>query len=307
MRTVLALSFALIAASVCGAERPSLFPRLHARLRPPPCVPATPCVPSFPCPVAPVPEPEPTPKVEASPKKYDHVTLRGTVVWPATRPVPPAEVFNVGPAAARNPFGRVVSNQLLIDPTNLGVKNVVVWLRPDDDVRIHTFPLHMVKPELRKPEAVTHTVKVVAGNYEPRVLALRVRDKLRFVNGTPAQTNLNLTSDIESVNILRAPGADWRSKPVEAQRLPVYFADDLHPWMAGRVRIFDHPYYAVTDKDGRFEIRDVPPGKWRVVYQHELGYHKGKEGLLGFTVEVKDDRKTLELDAVKIEFPTTQR
>ena len=30
-----------------------------------------------------------------------------------------------------------------------------------------------------------------------------------------------------------------------------------------------HPYYAVTDESGRFELTDVPPGEYELVAWHE--------------------------------------
>ena len=68
--------------------------------------------------------------------------------------------------------------------------------------------------------------------------------------------------------------------------------------------VFDHPYFAVTDAEGKFEIKNAPAGKWRIMYRHENGYHKGKAGNKGFPVEIKDHgRGTLELLPVEFEFP----
>lgn len=44
---------------------------------------------------------------------------------------------------------------------------------------------------------------------------------------------------------------------------------DCHPWMEGFVYIFDHPYVAVTDDNGKFVINDVPPGVYTVEAWHE--------------------------------------
>jgi hypothetical protein len=57
--------------------------------------------------------------------------------------------------------------------------------------------------------------------------------------------------------------------------------------MNGWVRIFDHPYYATTDADGKFEIKNVPAGKWKMVVWHEAkGFLNGREGRLGMPVDV---------------------
>lgn len=42
-----------------------------------------------------------------------------------------------------------------------------------------------------------------------------------------------------------------------------------HVWMNAEAFIVDHPYYAVTDESGKFEITDVPPGEYELVAWHE--------------------------------------
>jgi hypothetical protein len=57
--------------------------------------------------------------------------------------------------------------------------------------------------------------------------------------------------------------------------------------MEGFVKVFDNPYYAVTDGDGKFEIKNAPAGKLRVVYwQEKVGYKGGKEGRFGEQIDV---------------------
>jgi hypothetical protein len=37
-----------------------------------------------------------------------------------------------------------------------------------------------------------------------------------------------------------------------------------HPWSRGYIAVFDHPYFAVSDDQGRFTISDLPPGTYTV-------------------------------------------
>ena len=39
-------------------------------------------------------------------------------------------------------------------------------------------------------------------------------------------------------------------------------ACDVHGWMQGWIVVADNPYYAVTEKNGTFAIKDIPPGKY---------------------------------------------
>ena len=58
------------------------------------------------------------------------------------------------------------------------------------------------------------------------------------------------------------------------------------------MRIFDHPYYAVTDEDGKFEIKDAPAGNYRIVYWHEnVGFKGGKDGRFGEPVAIPANNK----------------
>jgi hypothetical protein len=42
-----------------------------------------------------------------------------------------------------------------------------------------------------------------------------------------------------------------------------------HVWMNAEMMVVPHPYYAVTDESGRFELTDVPPGEYQIVAWHE--------------------------------------
>jgi hypothetical protein len=50
----------------------------------------------------------------------------------------------------------------------------------------------------------------------------------------------------------------------------------------------DSPYYAVTDKDGKFTIKNVPPGKYTVTALHRKAAPTGVDQ----EVEVKDANVT---------------
>lgn len=45
--------------------------------------------------------------------------------------------------------------------------------------------------------------------------------------------------------------------------------DAGHVWMNGYVVVTNHPYVALTDKEGKYEITDIPPGKYKVEFWHE--------------------------------------
>lgn len=46
---------------------------------------------------------------------------------------------------------------------------------------------------------------------------------------------------------------------------------NVHPEMAGYIVVVPTPYFAVTEKDGTFDIKDVPPGHYMLVTWSEEG------------------------------------
>ena len=49
----------------------------------------------------------------------------------------------------------------------------------------------------------------------------------------------------------------------------VPFKCDVHGWMNAYVGVMSNPYFAVTDKDGKFELKSLPPGTYTIEAWHE--------------------------------------
>ncbi|MGL6074194.1 MAG: cupredoxin domain-containing protein [Fimbriiglobus sp.] len=233
---------------------------------------------------------------QADETKY--VTVKGQV---KRKELPQAEFVDVNADKAHCEMnGKLPKEAVLVDKTTKGLKNVVVWIRPDTDDRKETFPKDKIKPELAKPTPKTHTIDQPCCQFIPRILAVRVGDDLEVKNSSPVAHNIKI--DEFGINPIMAAKSTYKAtKPFAATNSPIKFTCSIHSWMVGNIRVFDHPYYAITDKDGKFEIKDLPAGKWRIVYWHENGLHQGKTGALGFPFEAKD--AMTELKAIDFEFP----
>ena len=83
-------------------------------------------------------------------------------------------------------------------------------------------------------------------------------------------------------NVLLPPNTEKEIDDLKADRFPVSVECNIHPWMNGWVRVFNHPYFAVTDENGGFEFKDAPAGNWQLMIWHGsggwLGGAKGKNG-----------------------------
>ena len=60
-----------------------------------------------------------------------------------------------------------------------------------------------------------------------------------------------------------------QEKVFTAKEVMVPFKCDVHGWMNAYAGVLDHPYYAVSDKDGKFELKTLPPGTYTIEAWHE--------------------------------------
>lgn len=240
--------------------------------------------------------------------KAEWVTVKGQVLM--SKDKIPAPAVGTVPVAGSDKAhceskGPLAKTVLLVNPKNDGVKNVVAFLRPNNDERKLTFPKDKIKPSLVKVAPTNHVIDQPCCQFEPRVLAVRVGDTLEVKNSSPVVHNINYKGE-NPFNVNVPAGMSHKMpQPFEATNSPILFECNVHPWMAGRIRVFDHPYYAMTDADGKFEIKDVPAGKWKIVYWHELGIHDStKGGIAGATIDVAGP--TLDLKPIDLNLPSAK-
>lgn len=108
--------------------------------------------------------------------------------------------------------------------------------------------------------------------YVPHVVALQTGQTLHVTTSDPTLHNVHGTSiDNPAFNFaLVAKGQVKDLTFDQPETFPVRC--DVHPWMKAYVRVFSHPWFAVTDKNGAFHIRDVPAGTYTLVaWQEKYG------------------------------------
>ena len=106
--------------------------------------------------------------------------------------------------------------------------------------------------------------------YVPHVMGLVAGQKLRILNSDPAMHNVHPTArNNESWNISQMPGASPMEKTFTQEELMLPITCNQHHWMKMYVNVLRHPFFAVTDSDGRFEIKGLPPGDYKLAVVHE--------------------------------------
>jgi hypothetical protein len=224
-------------------------------------------------------------------------TIKGQVVFPAGKPVPERKKLEVSQDKQHClSKGDILDESVLVNPKNKGIKNVVVWLRPDDTNPKSPFPKEKVHPAdaQRKPAEVV--IDQPCCMFVNRITLARVGDTLVVKNPAPVAHNFFMTSTVNGDHNPTIPKeSDWKMpEPLKAEASPIPFKCSIHPWMDGYIRVFEHPYYTLTDENGNFEIKNAPAGKWRAVYWHEkVGFLGGRDGRFGTPIEVAGATTTL--------------
>jgi len=104
--------------------------------------------------------------------------------------------------------------------------------------------------------------------YSPPVIAARAGAALEISNSDPLMHNVRASGQSPLFNF---------AMPVQGlkiiKRLPqrpaiIRVGCDVHPWMHAVIRTFDHPYFTVTDANGRYQV-SVPSGPKKIVFWHE--------------------------------------
>ncbi len=106
--------------------------------------------------------------------------------------------------------------------------------------------------------------------YVPRIVALMANQPLEIRNDDATIHNVHATpkSNTEWNKAQRAGSPPLRvSFPTPELAIP--FMCNVHPWMRAFVFVFTNPYYAVTGREGKFELRNLPPGTYMMEAWHE--------------------------------------
>jgi hypothetical protein len=173
------------------------------------------------------------------------------------------------PLGAEPEFVRQIPNeQLIIDGKTQGIKNALVYLRN------HPKAIH---PDYTKMPLSAKELTLLNCQFTPRVFTLEVGQVLVMtadqVAGEPTNFHAELQHN-QNFNVLvpvQGPALRWT--PKQAETLPVLIRSSIYPTAKAYFVVQDHPYFAVTDAKGEFELKNLPPGKHELTIWHEtVGY-----------------------------------
>jgi plastocyanin len=134
--------------------------------------------------------------------------------------------------------------------------------------------------------------------YTPQILAVQTGQKIDVKNSDPVMHNVHTVPTVagnEEQNKAQMQGSSDLVFSMPKAENFLKFKCDVHPWMFAWVTVVDHPYFAVTGKDGTFTIKDVPPGKYKIAALHRKAAPTGVEKDIEVTADGAKTDFTLEV------------
>jgi hypothetical protein len=112
-------------------------------------------------------------------------------------------------------------------------------------------------------------------NYQPYVSGVMVGQPVVIKNSDPIMHNIHALPKADGnteFNFAQPSQGDvndskWVTS-IKAPEVLVKLKCDVHPWMFAYIGVQNHPYFAVTDKDGNFKIANVPAGSYTLTAYH---------------------------------------
>jgi plastocyanin len=111
--------------------------------------------------------------------------------------------------------------------------------------------------------------------YIPHVIAFPAGSTIEIANSDGILHSIHTESTINPVVDMAQPGFKKIITVTIAKPEVIKVTCDAHNWMEGWWYATGNPYYAVTGSDGKYAIKNVPPGSYTLeVWQEKLGVAK---------------------------------
>jgi plastocyanin len=196
-------------------------------------------------------------------QKVDAATagdINGVVSFEGTAPKNEPIKMNADPVCVKENPTPQTQETYEVDNGKLG--NVFVYVK--DGLGNYSFD--------PPPATATVTIDQKGCRYHPHVFGLRVGQELTILNSDPTLHNIHaLPKGNKEFNTGQPIQGMKMVHKFENKEVMVPFKCDVHGWMNAYVGVLDHPYFAVTDKDGKFSLKGLPPGTYTIEAWHEKG------------------------------------
>jgi hypothetical protein len=180
------------------------------------------------------------------------VALNGSV--PKNEPIK----MNADPVCVKEAKGTPMQETYIVSPDGKSLGNVFIYVK--DGLSSYSYDA----------PAGPATLNQQGCHYMPHVFGIRVGQPLEILNSDPTLHNIHaMPKNNREFNNGQPIKGMKTTHSFTAKEVMVPFKCDVHGWMNAYVGVLDHPFFAVTDAEGKFDIKGVPPGTYTIEAWHE--------------------------------------
>ncbi|MEI6236101.1 MAG: hypothetical protein WCT04_23850 [Planctomycetota bacterium] len=235
----------------------------------------TPTTTVIPVVIPPVVAPKPEALVEDNPPAKPGVSgsLKGVAKYNGPVPIQGVKQIPLN-AAADCKCNSVPDESLIVDPATSGLKWVVIRIMD-------------ITPKNAPPLEPAYTLTQKGCRFSPHIVTVPPGVDLNILNPDGILHNIHTTpydSNDPAQNFAVTKDALYKGQWLKEPDL-IEVKCDVHGWMKAFILCHDPRYCAISDTDGTFEIKSLPPGKYKVNIWHEsFGNYLKQEAI---DVEIK--------------------
>jgi plastocyanin len=219
----------------------------------------------------------------AAPTAAPAQAVAATPIDPATSASVSGVVHFAGPVPAAQKIdmsadsGCKGQNQSEVVVANDGrLANVLVYVK--DGLEGHRFASPAEKV----------TIAQQGCRYVPHIAAVMVGQPVEFLDNDDTLHNIHpMPKNNPEWNQSQMPNGSQFARSFTTAEIMIPVKCNQHPWMKMYLNVLGNPFYAVTGKDGSFELKGLPPGTYTIAAVHE----KYGEQEMKITVGPKDNKQ----------------
>ncbi len=177
----------------------------------------------------------------------------------------------------------IKDDNLLVDPAG-GLADVFVMLIPDDN---QIKP--SIHPSYQAIQGQSVTLEFDNCRLQPHAILLQTGQELVLKNNDDVGHHCQIDTFQNSGNLLVARQSEYSFRFQQPDRTPGTVKCGIHKWIDALILVKDHPYNDISQPDGRFEINNIPAGKWKFMFWHSKTGYLDEMEVAGFEVSQRGE------------------
>jgi plastocyanin len=186
-------------------------------------------------------------------------SIVGRILYKGRAPTPKAIRMNQDAACAATPESRpLYSEDIVLNPDST-LANVFVY----------------VKAGLRRQPFAAPAEPVILDQhgcrYVPHVFGIQVGQTLKILNSDLTFHNVHAAAkNNRPFNLGMSKVEKVKTRTFDQVEVMIPLQCNVHPWMSAYAGVLDHPFYAVSDSTGYYQLPALPAGEYAIAAWHEV-------------------------------------